>query len=340
MTMTEQIEKKLLSARKVTPPQDFTSLVMNRVLKNGENRQPESHLFNRLRPTDYPTECSLCFLLAGFYYLIIGVVIMIGFENVLSMGTMGDWIRYQPLITILTALYLIGLGVFSLTRPQSGTKVTTPGILLFLGFVILNALLVRNAAPYPYSLIFLITLSVSGIVMGMLYFIEFIRDEEPFGRHLIIKSNNRGFSLIEVISILIVIAIIAAIIASRGISTSDVTFQSDVDRVKAHLRYAQSASLNSDSTWGIDFTGSKYSLYKWDSVAGAKVKIKIPGEDSTDLSMPEGSSITQPVSFDGWGKPSTDPDADPIANADITLTFNGSSISRSITIYKNTGYVP
>ena len=73
------------------------------------------------------------------------------------------------------------------------------------------------------------------------------------GKKIIMR--NRGFTLIEVMSALIIIGIVSAIAVSRfGISDTELIIRSEV--VKSHLRYAQLRAMNSESVWGISCDGN------------------------------------------------------------------------------------
>lgn len=63
--------------------------------------------------------------------------------------------------------------------------------------------------------------------------------------------NNHGFTLVEIISVLIIIAIVSSFMVSRfNTDTSDI--YSIESLFRSHIRYAQSKSMQSDaSVWGI-----------------------------------------------------------------------------------------
>lgn len=147
--------------------------------------------------------------------------------------------------------------------------------------------------------------------------------------------GNRGFTLVEVIAALLIIGIIAAAVTYRMIwSMPDVDSASRADKLKVQLRYAQGRSMNTDSVWGIQFSGSTYHLFKNGNASDGVI---LPGEDNLNISLPSGCSITQIVSFDNnRGRPCTDAGAQTLSASDITLDVAG----HIITIYKNTGYIP
>lgn len=143
---------------------------------------------------------------------------------------------------------------------------------------------------------------------------------------------NRGFTMIEVVAILIVIGIIAAVAVSRVISTQQ-DLISEADIVKTHLRFAQLKALQDDTApWGIAFAGSSYTLYNNGTPSAT---VKLPGEGSnihTFTTSPVAITVTNPstINFDPWGSPGT---------VNVSLTLSDGTASKTITVTSNTGYI-
>lgn len=156
--------------------------------------------------------------------------------------------------------------------------------------------------------------------------------------------NNRGFTLIELISVVLIMGIVAAVAASRvGTSNNEVIAQIEV--VKSHLRYAQSRAMNSELIWGIRFDTDKYWLFKEGDITK---KVTFPGEDPNedtnndpeDVSLPSGMSVgTEIVSFKSWGKPYRDAAGVTSQSVNRTITFSPSLSNHLIVITKNTGFI-
>jgi MSHA pilin protein MshC len=162
--------------------------------------------------------------------------------------------------------------------------------------------------------------------------------------------KNAGFTIIEIVVVLIVIGIVSGFAVGRAVFTEpDLEVQSEV--FKAHLRHAQSWAMSSNQFWGIqtDAAGSTYSLFKYDPTSGVTL-MKLPGQSSTTIDLGAmGLSIaggdTGKFSFDSRGIPyyadvASSPPGAPQTASDISITLNGGSGSATITITKNTGFIP
>jgi prepilin-type N-terminal cleavage/methylation domain-containing protein len=146
------------------------------------------------------------------------------------------------------------------------------------------------------------------------------------------RGNDRGFTLIEIIAVLIILAIISAVAVPRIIGTSDSDLSSQVEVVKNHIRYAQTRAMNTDAQWGINFS-SATTYYLFQGV-GSTTPVLLPGEDNATVNLTTKKSaltITPPtggsVTFDSYGSP---------GSATTTITTNGGTI----TVTRNTGFIP
>jgi len=163
------------------------------------------------------------------------------------------------------------------------------------------------------------------------------------------KKNNRGFTMIEIIAVLIVIAILGTTAMISGVySTSDYDLTSQTDILESHLRYAQTRAMNTDIVWGIDFSSTTtYSLFKY--TGGSKVPVDLPGEASSTVVFqdqngnPTGMTVTGGiiVSFNSRGEPCTDVPAQTLQSEDdgwrtITLSYEG---DKTIRVTNNTGFI-
>lgn len=141
-------------------------------------------------------------------------------------------------------------------------------------------------------------------------------------------QKDAGFTLIEIITVLIIIGVIGALAVNRLMDTSgELNAQTDV--IKSHLRYAQARAMSSNLIWGVDFKTNTYSFFRDGDTTDM---VTLPGEENTTLNLPSGTSATEVVSFDSWGRPYND--------ASGTSDHPGGQIGNlSIVITKNTGFI-
>lgn len=165
------------------------------------------------------------------------------------------------------------------------------------------------------------------------------------------KNQQRGFTLIEVIAVLVIIGVVAAVVVSRMMSPSSFGVVSEADILKGHLRYAQYRAMSHSETWGISFLKyDKEDRYYYSLVCPSTITTcKLPNEDSSSHTFGSGIEITTGVGtavyFNEWGNPvddsgkllvATDDDETKIVKE---IVLSGGSTSRTVTIKQNTGFI-
>jgi MSHA pilin protein MshC len=170
----------------------------------------------------------------------------------------------------------------------------------------------------------------------------FILGEKRLNRTETIVFKKGGFTMIEVIAVLIILGIVAAVAAVRMSGTSDYDLSSQVEVVKGHLRYAQTRAMNSNTVvWGIHFPDSThYYLFQG---AGSTTPVLLPGEENAAIDLAaknSGLTITNApirVTFNEFGSPCAASGTPPAPlTADVTITTNHAAI----TVTRNTGFIP
>jgi len=155
-------------------------------------------------------------------------------------------------------------------------------------------------------------------------------------------AHMRGFTMLEVIAVLLIIGIIGALVISRATSTSTFSLKSQADVIRTHLRYAQNRSMNTSSIFGIQFSSSTtYSL-----LAAGNAQI-IPGEDAVVVNiatkspgMTIATATPMEVSFDSLGRPYTDAAGTTLQSGNRTINLSLAGQTETITITPNTGFIP
>ncbi|PKN77502.1 MAG: hypothetical protein CVU52_00030 [Deltaproteobacteria bacterium HGW-Deltaproteobacteria-10] len=169
------------------------------------------------------------------------------------------------------------------------------------------------------------------------------------------KNGNKGFTMIEIIAVMIIMGILAAIAISRSVNY-DAEVYTSADALKSHLRYAQTMAMNYSYTatapgvWGISGTTNSYWLFEGTSAAIVR---PLP-EDDTFINTDRINLTAKKVKltagftvyFDNRGIPYTAYTSattnTPLAT---TLTINVQPISATtpniaVTITPLTGYIP
>jgi prepilin-type N-terminal cleavage/methylation domain-containing protein len=164
------------------------------------------------------------------------------------------------------------------------------------------------------------------------------------------RINQQGFTMIEVVVVLIVLVIVSTVIVSRSFTTGTNELMVEADGLKASLRYAQIQSLNNDTaTWGIRFPdATTYRLYNNNADASSMIPVKGAAGDPETVACPknchqlQGSvqiispSSAKTINFDKWGRPM---DGTTLLSEDYSIIL-GQGTQSTITITKNTGYIP
>jgi prepilin-type N-terminal cleavage/methylation domain-containing protein len=154
--------------------------------------------------------------------------------------------------------------------------------------------------------------------------------------------HDKGFTLIEIVVVLVLISIIAATVFTRSITTDQINFVGQVDKIIGHVQYAQSMAMKRNEVWGIFFTGSEYWLFQYKTYGDELNRKRLPGLETdiislADLNLTMGWLI---LYFDGIGKPYEMNRDNPVtADLPITIEHIDSSQSKVFYITPETGLI-
>lgn len=140
--------------------------------------------------------------------------------------------------------------------------------------------------------------------------------------------RRRSFSLVELLSMLIIIAILSAV-ASTNISSSDIDLVSESDTLVSNLRFAQSMAMKDDeNTWGIIFNDTQYELLQ----NGTSQDVAhFPNSNSKTYIMIPDITATGSVEFNSWGQP--------VGGGDVTVTLTKTGVDTSTVTINSTGEI-
>lgn len=119
---------------------------------------------------------------------------------------------------------------------------------------------------------------------------------------------RKGFTLIELIVVLIILGLLAVVLGSRFISMDGGRLSASVTRIKTHFRYAQLQAMKHSQVWGIAITTTGYTLFQ-DTIATPRSFLgESPGGITfDDMGLADLSGFSsKTVYFDRYGIPYTD----------------------------------
>ena len=174
--------------------------------------------------------------------------------------------------------------------------------------------------------------------------------------NMFLPGNSKGFSLIEIISVLLILGILSAILIGRYMSTSSFDSQSQASVIKNNIRYAQSRAIklgdptNPATVWGIKSEGNEYWLFPGpdpDDPANLN-RAFLPTENTKKVNLATRKVVLSAftVFFDYRGKPYTAYTSDttntPVSAGNplvITVTPASGGTAINFTITPETGFI-
>ena len=111
-------------------------LRLSRVLGQGTTFDLDLHLGFRKQVSK--TECAFYFLLTGFFYLVLGFIMMFGLQRLMAGLPVASWLKIQPVFDLLAALCLMALSVALYMDGAPAVRVARIGTVLYAVLVILN----------------------------------------------------------------------------------------------------------------------------------------------------------------------------------------------------------
>lgn len=158
------------------------------------------------------------------------------------------------------------------------------------------------------------------------------------------KQTEHGFTLVEIVVVMVLISIIAAAVFTRSITTDELNLISRAEKVQAHIRYAQSMAIKKNEVWGIFSNGSQYWLFNGYMPADVMTGIPLPGENDNAITL-AGSGLHLnffSLFFDSLGKPYSDsyPSSPLTAKKEIKIISDeDNTLIRALYITPETGLI-
>ncbi len=139
----------------------------------------------------------------------------------------------------------------------------------------------------------------------------------------------RPFTLIEAIALFTVLAVLSAVVISRGFGGRP-SLEMEAALLRSNLRYAQTRAMSdTGSSWSVAITATGYTLQR----DGAASTLPWPGSNSAAHVLAPGVGITAgtgSLAYDPWGNPGP---------ADRSITLSAAGRTSTVTVAGVTGFI-
>ena len=158
------------------------------------------------------------------------------------------------------------------------------------------------------------------------------------------RQYGRGFTLLEVLLVLLIVSVLTAVVLSRNSSSATrAKMLGQADLLKSQLRYAQARSLNANQVWGLRANSDRLILFNGGSVANS---VLLPGESVNTVVYGAGNlaglSVSDfTLSFDDRGRPCIGDAGTTLRTTPLRITISdaGSGTAVDIDVTPNTGFI-
>jgi len=154
--------------------------------------------------------------------------------------------------------------------------------------------------------------------------------------------RHTGFTLIEMVMMLILIGVLAVVFVPRAPSKGSLTFAGQAQQLASDIRYVQALSMTHGQRYCLNLTGTGYRMTTSncstsvgvEHPAGATFPIALDGVTLSWTNLP--SNL---VTFTGKGEPYTDAVATTALAANAVITLNGDGGPGYVCVSPATGRV-
>jgi len=177
MKKFEHIINLAQNTKAVSSPDGFTEKVM-------ENLPPDTHAvdskllklfylpfkkhnFRTWIEVETDAECAFCFLMAGFFYFIMGLVLSLGLKTMGGHVHVAGWIMIQPQIAFASAIVFISLGIFLRKKSMLAIKMAYSWTIIYICFSVFNSIGIQMAPGNPFTATGMLCLTTGAVLLGI-----------------------------------------------------------------------------------------------------------------------------------------------------------------------------
>jgi len=177
MKKFENIINIAQDSKAISPPDGFTEKVMEN-LPDGPYVAwsklmrlfllPFQNLnFRAWTEVETDAECAFCFLMAGFFYFILAVVLVLGLKTMVSHVHVSGWVMVQPQIAFASAIVFISLGIFLSKKSMLAIKMAYSWTIIYIGFSLFNSIGIQMAPGNPFTAAGMLCLTAGAVLLGI-----------------------------------------------------------------------------------------------------------------------------------------------------------------------------
>jgi hypothetical protein len=112
-------------------------------------------------------ECAFCFLMAGFFYFIMGIVLALGLKTMGGHVHVSGWVMIQPQIAFASAIVFISLGIFLSKKSMLAIKMAYSWTIIYIGFSVFNSIGIQMTPGNPFTATGMMCLTAGAVLLGV-----------------------------------------------------------------------------------------------------------------------------------------------------------------------------
>ena len=167
----KDIVEAVKSLPKVEPPPDFTNRVAAAIEAEHRGRQP---LSGGVNPTlllpfedlEQGRSCPFWFIMAGFCYLTLGMLLFFGLGRIGSDFPLAGWIAMQPQISMAVGVVFIVLGLMLFHGKKTVLSAAQRSLFIYIGFVVINGVGMQVKLGVPATVVLFLFYIGCGVGLG------------------------------------------------------------------------------------------------------------------------------------------------------------------------------
>jgi len=177
MKKYEHIINLAQDAKAFSPPDDFTERVMESLPPGSHVAQSKlsklffrpfkKEVFQAWIEVETDAECAFCFLMAGFFYFIMGIVLSLGLKTMGGHVHVSGWVMIQPQIAFASAIVFVSLGIFLSKKSMLAIKMAYSWTIIYIGFSVFNSIGIQMAPGNPFTAAGMLCLTSGAVLLGI-----------------------------------------------------------------------------------------------------------------------------------------------------------------------------